>query len=668
MAVVAANNKAFTVKAYTGDNKTLLAFNFATATAAKNLAGFTIQCQPPGQPAYYLWNTLEFATPSAHSQIASEPPRSSANAPFQKFRWVHVPSSTPQGVAPATGSYIYVVTPRYFDASQSMQPLDKSLSISLTVPVGPFRKGSLSLGFTRGYMQSEAFLRHFGPKALLMPANKPLQFNTSQNAGTNPAAQAFTFADEYAWMGASARVQTMNVLNQVLNDPTLTLKMFAYDFNEPDVVTILLKLAAQGRARVILDNAALHTSKTKPTPEDQFTPLFNQQKKAPSDILRGHFLRYSHDKIFIVSKSGSAISVLTGSTNFSLTGLYVNANHVLVFDDPTVAQHYSNVFDESWNDNTSAPKFAATPLATQPFQPVAPGLPRMTITFSPHSAADASTILNGIVTRVKQETSATKGNVIFAVMQLTGGTNVVYDALNTIHQSQSLYSYGISDSPAGTSLYQPASKTGVLVTGKPSQVTLPPPFDQLPSPPGHEIHDKFVICGVNGSDPVVYCGSSNLALGGEQQNGDNLLAIHDADVATAFTIEALLLIDHYNFLDRYAKTKAKVAAGSTTAAPAKSAKTAPAAAPAKPAPAKKAPAKREAKPKPAASKAAAKKPAMPAPKKAPAKKAPAKRAPAKKTAAKKKTAARKSAARKPVARKTAAKRAPARRGAAARSR
>jgi hypothetical protein len=54
---------------------------------------------------------------------------------------------------------------------------------------------------------------------------------------------------------------------------------------------------------------------------------------------------------------------------------------------------------------------------------------------------------------------------------------------------------------------------------------------------------------------VVYCGSSNLASGGEAENGDNLLAIHDADVATAFAIEALGLVDHYNFLDRMANPK-----------------------------------------------------------------------------------------------------------------
>ena len=61
-----------------------------------------------------------------------------------------------------------------------------------------------------------------------------------------------------------------------------------------------------------------------------------------------------------------------------------------------------------------------------------------------------------------------------------------------------------------------------------------------------------MVCGFNGDDPTVFCGSSNLASGGENQNGDNLLAIHDGDVATVFAIEALGLVDHFNFLDKYA--------------------------------------------------------------------------------------------------------------------
>jgi hypothetical protein len=69
---------------------------------------------------------------------------------------------------------------------------------------------------------------------------------------------------------------------------------------------------------------------------------------------------------------------------------------------------------------------------------------------------------------------------------------------------------------------------------------------------------------------VVYCGSSNLALGGEKDNGDNLLAISDGDVATVFAIEALTLVDHFDFLDRSAQdkpaAKRKPAASKTQAA------------------------------------------------------------------------------------------------------
>ena len=75
---------------------------------------------------------------------------------------------------------------------------------------------------------------------------------------------------------------------------------------------------------------------------------------------------------------------------------------------------------------------------------------------------------------------------------------------------------------------------------------------------------EFVVCGFNGPDPVVYCGSSNLAGGGEENNGDNLIAIYDEDVATVFAIEALLLVDHFNFLDSRA-TQGKSSQGRSTA-------------------------------------------------------------------------------------------------------
>jgi len=567
------------VKAYRGDAKTLLAFDLPKSLT-RNLAGFTIQCQPPGLTPYYIHNELQFATPSNHAQDPKEPPYSSINAPVHKFRWLHVPGQVHQGLTPAWGQYTYTVTPRYFDETHSMLPLDSSLSVPVSAEVGPFESERLAIGFTRGYTQSQAFVRHFGLKASIKPPQGDLVFDTAEQSGTNAQGQKYSYLDEYQWLGYTARQRIFDILNEVINDKSLRLDMFAYDLNEPDLIQVLLALAKQGRIRVILDNAALHHtksgSKTKagkpkaPTAEDQFERLFDQAKKGDAAILRGCFARYSHDKVLIVYDGNGAMKVLTGSTNFSVTGLYVNSNHVLVFEDRKVAAQYAKVFNESWNTGAKAPEFRASPLSAGAGFTFSGNEPRTLITFSPHTSEDAQTALKRITDRLAKEEKAQGGNVLFAVMELasTAGKsgakkgasqNPVYDALNALHADGRIFSYGISDDPKGISLYKPGNKTGVLVTGKPVQTQLPPPFNQVPGIGGigHQIHHKFVVCGFNGDDPVVFCGSSNLAMGGEQANGDNLLMIQDEQVATVFVIEALALVDHFDFLDRYAQEKKK---------------------------------------------------------------------------------------------------------------
>lgn len=64
---------------------------------------------------------------------------------------------------------------------------------------------------------------------------------------------------------------------------------------------------------------------------------------------------------------------------------------------------------------------------------------------------------------------------------------------------------------------------------------------------GQVIHDKFVVIDFNDQAPIVFTGSSNLAGGGEEANGDNLIAISDVSVATAYAVEAIRLIDHFHF-------------------------------------------------------------------------------------------------------------------------
>lgn len=540
----------FTLKAYRGDAKTLLAFDLPRANAA-GLAGFTIRCQPRGQAAYYLHNMLRFEHPGQHAQDRSEPAQSTVNAPIHKFRWIHVPGQVHQGTEPFFGSYTYTVTPRYF-AHGALAPLDPELGASLQIDVTPFQTGALELGFTRGFLQSQAFVRHFGKTAVIEPRDRELTFDTSQVAGINDAGQPFTYEQMYTWLGFTARAKLMALLDQVVGDPALHLDMFAYDLRDPRVIATLLELARQGRVRLILDNAALHHDPEKPKPEDQLEAAFRSVASPAAGILRGRFGEYAHDKIVIVSRGGVPQKVLTGSTNFSVTGLYVNSNHVLVFEDPAVAATYAEVFEVAWRGQARRAEFVASPLAARIESFASSTVPRTDITFSPHPPAFADRVLQGIASRIEREAHIDGGSVLFAMMQLRQSAPVLC-ALEALHADQRVFSYGISDTPGGIRLYTRGKRTGVLVTGKPVRTQLPPPFCQVPSLGlDHQIHHKFIVCGLTGPDPVVYCGSSNLAESSETRNGDNLLAIRDRSVAMVFAIEALGLVDHFNFLDRFA--------------------------------------------------------------------------------------------------------------------
>jgi hypothetical protein len=173
----------------------------------------------------------------------------------------------------------------------------------------------------------------------------------------------------------------------------------------------------------------------------------------------------------------------------------------------------------------------------------------MSITFSPHVTSFALSTLTNIANRIGAE----KSSVLFAIMDIDPTVNgPVIPAIINLHKQQKIFSYGISDSVKTISLYKPNTKNGIQVTGKPGTTQLPPPFDkEVTVGIGHQVHHKFIVCGFNTINAVVWFGSSNLAEGGEEQNGDNLIEIHDQDIATVFAIEALALVDHFLFRDTF---------------------------------------------------------------------------------------------------------------------
>lgn len=542
----------FSLKAYKGTLMTMLALDIKEKPKEGTFAGFTIFYINPKGKRNPIQNLLNFK--------GTDEVTGSDISPIQLFKWVHFPGSYQQ-TGMLSGKYTYEATPRYFDNDKNILPLDDSLTVKVKMDVDDFSEGKFSVGFTRAFVKSQAFSNRYGANQKLLPTGDWI-FDTKQKAGTNVKYGDFTYEDMYAWLGFNARRIIYELLEEALGSNSVTVDMFAYDFNDPVMAKMCLDLAAKGRIRIILDNAALHHGKDKngKTPkEDDFEKKFNQKTKGNAGMFRCRFGRYSHCKEIILRKNGNAYKILTGSTNFSYTGLYINANHVLVFEDPTVAKYYADIFDACWQDGKEA-SFRQTTFANKTQKFSGNDMPTTEVNVSPHTAQYAEQLLNAVTANVKDNKT---NSVLFSVMEMgEKSTGSLIPALRGLHKDDSVYTYGITDNSSGEiSLYKPGRKNGLLINAKNASRELPPPFKKEHSlGSAHAIHHKFVVTNFNKPTARVYCGSSNLALGGETHNGDNLLCIKDTDVATVFAIEVLRLTDHYNYRslkDKAEKDKAK---------------------------------------------------------------------------------------------------------------
>jgi phosphatidylserine/phosphatidylglycerophosphate/cardiolipin synthase-like enzyme len=557
----------FQVRAYKGDAMTMLCFDLAESKAV-NCVGFSIQCVTPANKSFFLYNRLAFDAPltdrNTNAAKLAEVSTPSDKAPFQKFRWLHIPTSS-YDAKEEFGTYTYRVTPRYMNDNK-LAPLDADRTVEVKMAVGPFRKGRLRIGFTRGFMISQAYSRRFGNDTSLKPNDAKLLFDSSDTSGTYPrnlrpvGGRKYSYKDQYEWMGWQAHDLLFTTLQEIIADRAMTVDVFAYDFDEPDCAKQLLALAAAGRIRMLLDNSASHVSSNgKSSPEDIFEEEFNNRATAGATIVRGRYSRQAHQKTFIIKKNKQPFRVLTGSTNLAINGLYINANHVVVIDDKDVAARYQQVFDQSFTYLSAAVKPKLTQLTSQdlfkkdfPFNKRS--LPPLAISFAPHNKSSAESILDKINHAIK----GAKESVLFAVMGMASNTSgPIVSTLREIHKDDDIFSYGITDKYDGVVVYKPAARRGKLVLTKKLQKNLPKPFNKEIGTAAHKVHHKFLVMDFKSKEAVVYCGSSNLALLGEQQNGDNLLAIYDEDVATAFAIEAIRLIDHFHFRAALADSNAQ---------------------------------------------------------------------------------------------------------------
>jgi hypothetical protein len=512
------------VVAYAGANSVLIAMSVPQDNTA-NLAGFAIFRQRDGEDEQALPNRLSFddavtseTTPQQHKWTPSD------QAPFQKFRWVDIP---PDGTDKQA---TYRVCAMYFTGPG--KAITKGAEASVVVPPISHAYAKFRAAFTRGYVSSQAYADKFHNAPIRPTGAKTPDFDTKP------------YQDQYVWLGAGARAQLFAFIDDCRNDKTCQVDVFAYDLDEPDIISAICEFGREKRLRAVLDNAKLHTG----TAVEVSAAALIKQAAGNDKVVQGHFSRFQHNKVFIKrDASGAAQRVLFGSMNFSVRGLYVQANNVIVADDPATAGYFAAAFDNAFANHTSTAAFAKADIAQQ-YQPISaaatPDLPKSKVALSPHASASIS--LGPAATRVQGAVSS----VLYAVMQPQGKGNLL-GTLQTIAAKPTVFSYGTVETAKGLAVQRGDGTMGEVADFAYLKSKVPYPFSLEYDPgPGIHVHDKFIIVDFNGENPAVFTGSSNLAEGGEQANGDSLIMIEDRVFATVYAIEALKIFDHYSFRDK----------------------------------------------------------------------------------------------------------------------
>lgn len=518
------------IKLHRGEKNCLIGFDLDQSHASEDFVGFALKFREPGSGADQwkrVGNRLRFSYDGL-TEAQKKAGAPSTKAPIQKFRWTHFPFET------RNGEYRYQATPMYMRADGS---LSEGASVEAAIDLSHVTiDGQLDIGFTRGYASSQAYAN---------VARFPCQEKILPPQGSAPPADLnhdmSRCQSEYAWLGFESRETIYGLLAEALADPTITVDALLYELREPEIVRRLEALGP--RLRAVVDNHGDHG----PAGSNESIAAA-RLVAAGASVKRGKFGRQQHNKVLVLRRNTVPFKALGGSTNFTLRGLYVQGNNTVVFHNDEATSLFGKVFDAYFaiiDQRGAATKFRTNALAQIWHDCSSAGGPVIKIAVSPH--ADPALSLNPVADAIENAQSS----VLYAVVFLNQLTGRVRDVLGDLMQ-RSTFSYGISQREGGLSVFKPDGSRG-LVSFAYLAEDAPEPFSsEWSSNAGgnsrsNVLHHKFVVTDFNTPNAKVFTGSSNMAAGGEKENGDHLIMIEDGRIATAYAVEAIRTFDHFHF-------------------------------------------------------------------------------------------------------------------------
>ncbi len=223
-----------------------------------------------------------------------------------------------------------------------------------------------------------------------------------------------------------------------------------------------------------------------------------------------------HNKFVIVDADGGpAAHVLTGSANFTNSGLFLDPNNLVVVNDMALARAYRMEFEEMWGSTGALPNLGNS-------------------RFGGDKTDNTPHLFNVGGTLVQSWFSPSDGT-----------TARIVDALHSADERIEFALFVLTSSTLTEALIDMQAEPGVVVRGMVEEegmsmwtfdALLAGGVDVRTDGASNSLHHKYAIVDRDApnSDPMVVTGSHNWSFNAENNNDENTLIIHSATIADQF--------------------------------------------------------------------------------------------------------------------------------------
>ena len=457
--------------------------------------------------------------------------------------------------------------------------------------------------FTNGILSTQNLLQqlesvrtHAKPGAVVkMPTSTAGLLKVLQDEIINrkSAIRAFLTADALSFV--------RRLVDKALNEGG-EVYLALYELHDPELKDLLITAAQKSKVHIILSTAGSGRIKGKGQVWDtENYPIRKDLHKIAPDPVQDRMFNNStaigHDKFAVYVKNGVAEIVMTGSTNWTETGLCTQSNNVIILNDHTIADIYLKFWQRLQADKQpkavpmtlkagkqtyvgSAPNNANQSQAQRDSNMKAFGPSNLAggavvdVWFSPNTSTNKKTAdspMPGDLNDVYSLMDHAKQAIFFLTFMPgeSGKQNIIGEAAKLAAARPELLVFGAISDPRALpnfvapkkgapkpkvkipppSVWWPAGNQSRIAMVRATAITTPV-GDLHPEllTAGHAIiHDKIIV--IDPLDPIncaVITGSHNLGYKASYDNDENLLIIRgNSSLATAYAVHVLDVYQHY---------------------------------------------------------------------------------------------------------------------------